>query len=263
MEKRNVDWGREIKEITQEFAEFIDNEKKFFDSVAVIYDRKTALRFLKRHKIVPSELELTEDDYNHYCDVIKYFSENMYDESIPLMIFSIRKWSSLPVAQGFAFALKNQNKSIVDKAIKDALLSKYRDIKETGLFFAIELPSKSFIEPLAHILKENSLGDEILMDAIDALEAIMEEFNATQIAKTLENAYKKNMRLARLIKEKNYVEKVKKEVDCKFDIVKADSAFMEKNYIKVIELLEQYNGCLPNITQKKYDISKKKIKNKK
>jgi len=147
----------------------------------MINNKEKALSFLSKRPILPSEIDISEEEYVAYGETIVWFMENPDPVCIPLIVKSHRNDSSPYFEQGLSEVLLKQNAKKTTEAILHAIQSDDPGIKESGTFFAGELPAKDFINPLVNILRDNKSSDELISNTVDALESIGEKYKKSGI----------------------------------------------------------------------------------
>lgn len=220
-------------------------------------NRSEALEFLKKHPILPSEEDIADKEYELYSDIIKFFIKNPDKECIPLIVNSHRHNSSPFFEQGFTDLLLKQDETAVRTHIITALESEDPGLRESGIFFAGELPSDEFIKPLTEILRDDGSSDEMADGAVKALKNIDEEYEGLGIDSIIDVEFRQNPRWKHLLKKQSDIEFRLSFIGVNWD---ASQALENGDYAAVIEMLEPYDGECPEAVQKKLDTARKMLK---
>lgn len=248
------------------------------------FNRAKVLEFLNDHSIIlPDEL-ISDEEKNLYDYLFEFLNCNNVDDCIPIIVNSFRTDSSAYYSEVFSKILSIQNRDIVINEIISSIRSLDEIRQESALFFAVEVASDEFIEPIIEVLRSDKTQDKIADMAIDVLESINTPSILENIDELIEPKYKRkkkekqgqnkkkktNADIDRIIeiefrqnKRWENLVRIRAEEEFKNHLIRlnwqAKKALKSKNYEEVIGLLDEYDGKLPKIAQQKLDIAKSHV----
>ncbi len=124
---------------------------------------EVALEFLRRHQPMPDDSILDQEILDHYDEVRKYFLIHHNLACIPIFLNSFGEGTAFGIYQLVEGVIRLFPSDVLIPHIEQALMSRHSSVRFWTTEIAALFPCSKLIDPLEHMLHDDSL--DIRIDA--------------------------------------------------------------------------------------------------
>jgi hypothetical protein len=220
-------------------------------------DHDTFLVFLRQHPAMPSEFESTDELDGQYEALFGFLEKYPDEQCSRLLILSITPLARPSLCQRISDVLHAHHQKVRESLITEAIQSGIPCIQEWAVLFAGEFPSLQYLPLLRSLLQTAETSEETVINIVEALEAIRDSLCSVEADEILQSDFKNNVRWKALQSQMSCVARAERVIAFERDRLQAEHAFQQKNYAKVVRLLEPHKELLTPVLSTKLTYAKR------
>lgn len=225
---------------------------------AVNLNHDTFLAFLRQYPAMPSEFESTDELDGQYEALFSFLEKYPNEQCSRLLIRSLNPLARPSLCQRISDVLYAHHQEVRESLITEALQSGIPSVQEWAVSFAGEFPLLQYLPFLRSLLQTAETSEETVINIVEALESIRDSLCSREADIILRSDFKENVRWKALQAQMSCVARAERVIAFERDRVRAEHAFQQKDYMKVVRLLEPHKELLTPVLSTKLAYAKRK-----
>ncbi|MGV3719606.1 MAG: hypothetical protein ACO1SX_01755 [Actinomycetota bacterium] len=222
-----------------------------------IDNREDVRRFLEANQPMVSDLDFNAETYERYSEVLQVLIKDPDLACVELFLNSLTTESHEGIAQSFADVLRALDRKTVVAQLERLLVSGNPGGKAWAAEYAVEFADPALITPLAGILRDAASSRDAVIFAVSALETIRGETGAPEADLALRTLYHENETWRPLQNAAARSEAAMRTTAMNQAIIASETAFRNKDYPRVVSLLNPYTDTLPDVPRRRLRLAQK------